>query len=429
MSVINFMINNILTQAVITIALIAMLGLILQKKSTGQVISGTLKTLLGFQVLSAGSSVIVTSLTYFGKIFKIGFHTQGIVPSIEAINGQAMNDLGLGSDIALTFLAIFVFNIIFARLTKWKYIFLTGQAILWMATMTTVFGYFAGLRGIFLILIGGIVGGAFAIAMPAIAQPIIRKVTGSNDIALGHFCTIGYLFEAGIAKLFGEKGDKKKSIEDIELPKAFDFLQDTYLSVMVVMVPLFILTAVFAGSKAVDTGTQNYIMYAFMQAIQFVVGVYILLAGVRLLLAEIVPAFRGIAMKIVPDAVPALDCPVFFPYSPNAVILGFITTTIGTIVAMLLLPMFGLAMILPGMLTNFFAGGTAGIFGNAVGGRRGAIIGGIAHGFFITLLPALLVTAFNQLGFVNATATDVDTVVVALLYAWLLSPIFKAVGI
>ena len=43
MSVINFMINNILTQAAITIALIAMLGLILQKKSTGQVISGTLK--------------------------------------------------------------------------------------------------------------------------------------------------------------------------------------------------------------------------------------------------------------------------------------------------------------------------------------------------------------------------------------------------
>ncbi|WP_057490659.1 PTS sugar transporter subunit IIC [Streptococcus orisasini] len=429
MSIINFIINNILTQAAITIALIAMLGLILQKKSAGQVISGTLKTLLGFQVLSAGSSVIVTSLTYFGKIFKTGFHTQGIVPSIEAINGQAMNDLGLGSDIALTFLAIFVFNIIFARITKWKYIFLTGQAILWMATMTTVFGYFAGLRGFLLIIIGGIVGGAFAVAMPAIAQPIIRKVTGSNDIALGHFCTIGYLFEAGVAKIFGEKGDKKKSIEDIELPKAFDFLQDTYLSVMVVMVPLFIITAIFAGPKAVDTGTQNYIMFAFMQAIQFVVGVYILLAGVRLLLAEIVPAFRGIAMKLVPDAIPALDCPVLFPYSPNAVILGFITTTIGTIVAMLILPMLGLAMILPGMLTNFFAGGTAGIFGNAVGGRRGAIIGGIAHGFFITLLPALLVTAFNQLGFVNATATDVDTVVVALLYAWLFSPIFKAIGI
>lgn len=426
MGVVNFIIQNILTQASITIALIAMLGLILQKKSVGQVISGTLKTLLGFQVLSAGSSIIVGSLTYFGEIFTAGFNMQGIIPSIEAINGQAMNELGLGRDIALTFLAIFVFNIIIARFTKWKYIFLTGQAILWMATMTTVFGYFSGLRGIVLILVGGFVGAVFAVAMPAIAQPIIRKITGSNDIALGHFCTIGYMFEAGVAYIFGEKGENKKSIEDINLPKSFEFLQDTYLSVMVVMVPLYIITAAFAGAGVVDTGSQHYLMYAFLQAIQFVVGVYVLLSGVRLLLGEIVPAFRGIAMKLVPNAVPALDCPVFFPYSPNAVILGFITTTIGTIIAMFVLPMFGLAMILPGMLTNFFAGGTAGIFGNAVGGRRGAIIGGIAHGFFITLLPALLVTIFNQMGFVNATATDVDTVTVALLYAWILSPILKA---
>ncbi|MDU1982923.1 MAG: PTS transporter subunit IIC, partial [Enterococcus casseliflavus] len=94
-------------------------------------------------------------------------------------------------------------------------------------------------------------------------------------------------------------------------------------------------------------------------------------------------------------------------------------------IAMFVLPVFGLAMILPGMLTNFFAGGTAGIFGNAVGGRRGAIIGGIFHGFFITLLPALLVTIFNEMGFVNATATDVDTVTAALLYAWIISPLLK----
>lgn len=427
MSVINFIIDNILTQASITIALIAMLGLILQKKSVGQVISGSLKTLLGFQVLSAGSSIIVGSLTYFGEIFTEGFHMQSIIPSIEAINGQAMNELGLGRDIALTFLAIFIFNILIARFTKWKYIFLTGQAILWMATMTTVFGFFVGLRGLPLIIIGGFVGGVFAVAMPAIAQPIIRKITGSNDIALGHFCTIGYLFEAGVAWLTGERGENKKSIEDMKLPKGFEFLQDTYLSVMVVMVPLYIITALFAGQEFASTlsGDQHYVMFAFMQSIQFVVGVYVLLSGVRLLLGEIVPAFRGIAMKLVPDAIPALDCPVFFSYSPNAVILGFITTTIGTVIAMFTLPKFGLAMILPGMLTNFFAGGTAGIFGNAVGGRRGAIIGGIAHGFFITLLPALLVTIFNGMGFVNATATDVDTVAVALLYAWVFGPILK----
>ncbi|GMQ72847.1 PTS sugar transporter subunit IIC [Tetragenococcus halophilus] len=425
MTIVNFIIENILTEASITIALIAMLGLILQKKSVGAVISGTFKTLLGFQVLNAGSGIITGSLTYFGEIFTEGFNMQGIVPSIEAINGQAMNELGLGREIAFTFLAIFVFNILIARFTPWKYIFLTGQAILWMATMTTIFGFFVGLRGIVLILVGGFIGGIFAVAMPAIAQPIIRKVTDSDELALGHFCTIGYIFEAGVAKLFGEKGEKKKSIEDINLPSSFEFLQDTYLSVMVVMVPLYVVTAIFAGPDVVDTGGQNYMMYSFIQAIQFVVGIYVLLAGVRLLLGEIVPAFRGIAMKLVPDAVPALDAPVFFPYSPNAVILGFITTTIGTVIAMFVLPIFGLAMILPGMLTNFFAGGTAGIFGNAVGGRRGAIIGGILHGFFITLLPALLVTILTGMGFINATATDVDTIAAALLYAWILGPILR----
>lgn len=428
MGVVNFIIQNILTQASITVALIAMLGLILQKKSVGQIISGSLKTLLGFMVLSAGSSIIVGSLTYFGKIFTEGFHMQGIIPSIEAINGQAMNELGLGRDIALTFLAIFVFNILIARFTKWKYIFLTGQAILWMSTMTTVFGYFAGLRGAALILVGGFIGGIFAVAMPAIAQPFVRKITGMDEIALGHFCTVGYVLEAGVAKLFGEKGEKKKSVEDLKLPAQFEFLQDTYLSLMVVMVPLYIITAAFAGPEFGSTlsGNTNYIMFAFIQSIQFVVGVYVLLAGVRLLLGEIVPAFRGIAMRLVPNAVPALDCPVLFPYSPNAVIVGFITTTIGSIMAMFVLPVFGWAMILPGILTNFFAGGTAGIFGNLTGGRRGAIIGGIVHGFFITLLPALLVTIFNNMGFVNATATDVDTVTAALLYAWIIGPILKA---
>lgn len=111
MAFINFIIDNILTQASITIALIAFFGLLLQRKAFGEVLSGSFKTMLGFLVLSAGSSIIVGSLVYFGEIFSEGFGMQGIVQSIEAINGQAMKDLGLGNQIALTFLAIFIFNI------------------------------------------------------------------------------------------------------------------------------------------------------------------------------------------------------------------------------------------------------------------------------------------------------------------------------
>ena len=337
----------------------------------------------------------------------------------------------------------FIINILIARFSKWKYVFLTGQALLWMATMTVIGGHFAGLKGFPLILMGSIVGGIFAVAMPALAQPIVRKITGNDAIALGHFCTIGYLVEAGVAWLVRDRKvdqhvtnikERTDSWEHVKLPKSMSFLQDNSLSIMVVMIPLYIITAAFAGpywsAKAAGgaAGSVNYIIYAFLQAIEFTVGVYVMLSGVRLMLGEIVPAFRGIAMKVVPNSIPALDCPVLFPYSPNAVIIGFITTTIGTVIGMFLSPLVGLAVILPGMTTNFFAGGTAGIFGNAVGGKRGAIIGGIIHGLFITLLPALLVGTLSAVGFVNATATDVDTITAALLYLWVIAPAFHAFG-
>lgn len=135
-----------------------------------------------------------------------------------------------------------------------------------------------------------------------------------------------------------------------------------------------------------------------------------------MLLAEIVPAFQGISMKLVPNSVPALDCPVLFPYAPNAVIFGFVFTTIGSIIGMFLTPVFGLPMVLPGVLSNFFAGGTAGIFANQVGGRRGAMIGCIAHGIFITFLPAMLSPMLADIGFINTTCTDVDTVVTGFLF-------------
>ena len=121
MEVLDFIIQNILTQAAVIIGLIALLGLLLQKKPLNDIISGTLKTMLGFLVLSAGSSVMQGSLAYFGDMFNNAFGFTGmsaVVASIEGINGQAMNELGLGSEIALCLAGIFIVNIILARFTK-----------------------------------------------------------------------------------------------------------------------------------------------------------------------------------------------------------------------------------------------------------------------------------------------------------------------
>lgn len=198
-----------------------------------------------------------------------------------------------------------------------------------MATIGTVIGYKSGLTGATLILTGGIFGGIMAVLMPALAQPIVRKITNSDDVALGHFCTIGYLVQAAVARLVGKNS---KSTEDLTLPDNFKFLQDTYLSMAVVMVPMYLIPAVAAGPAYIAQYANgvNYLMYSFMQSMQFVAGVFVLYSGVRLLLNELVPAFRGIAMRLVPNAKPALDCPVLFPYAPNAVIVGFLATTVGS---------------------------------------------------------------------------------------------------
>lgn len=265
------------------------------------------------------------------------------------------------------------------------------------------------------------------------AQPFVRKITGSDDIALGHFCTLGYILSAFVSKV---TGDPSKSTEDTKISTKLSFLQDTYLAVGSVMIPLYILMAILAGPEVVAeaSGGKNYIVFAIMQGITFCVGLFILLTGVRLLIAELVPAFAGIAKKIVPGARPALDCPVLFTYAPNAIVYGFIFTTVGTIIGMFLWPLFGLPMVIPGIMSNFFAGGTAAIFANATGGRRGTIIASIVHGLFISLLPALVAPYLGQIvveglpSLAAYTMTDVDCVSMGLFYSWLLKPVLGLFG-
>ncbi|EGI5715311.1 PTS ascorbate transporter subunit IIC, partial [Salmonella enterica subsp. enterica serovar Durham] len=163
------------------------------------------------------------------------------------------------------------------------------------------------------------------------------------------------------------------------------------------------------------SGGQNYLVYAIIMAITFAAGVFIILQGVRLILAEIVPAFTGFSEKLVPNARPALDCPVVYPYAPNAVLIGFLFSFLGGLVGLFLLGQMKLVLILPGVVPHFFTGATAGVFGNATGGRRGAMIGAFANGLLITFLPVLLLPVLGAIGFANTTFSDADFGVIGIL--------------
>lgn len=416
---IDLLMNDILGTPAILVGLFALIGLLLQRKSIEATVSGTLKTIMGFLILGAGATVLIGALDFFGQMFEAAFNIRGVIPNNEAIVAVAQQTFG--AETAMIMLFGMVFNIIFARITPFKYIFLTGHHTMFMACMIAVILITGGMSGFSLVIVGSIILGALMVLFPALLQPYMREVTGSDDVAIGHFGSVGYFISGTVGKYFGNKA---KTTEDIKVPKSLGFLRDTSVAVSLTMTILFLIVSFFAGQSYIETelsGGTNFIIFSLIQAITFAAGVYIVLAGVRMLLGEIIPAFKGIADKIVPNAKPALDCPIVFPYAPNAVIIGFLFSFLAGLVSMMLLPIFSLAMIVPGLVPHFFTGAAAGVFGNAMGGRRGAILGAIANGILISFLPALLLPVLGTLGFEGTTFGDSDFGVVGILLGWIVS--------
>ncbi|NUF50619.1 PTS ascorbate transporter subunit IIC [Gilliamella sp. ESL0250] len=397
---------DILKVPAILVGLIAMVGLIAQHKSFADTVKGTVKTILGFLVLSGGASVLISAITPLGIMFEQAFKLQGIIPNNEAIVSMALNEFGAAT--ALIMALGMIANIVVARFTRLKFIFLTGHHTFYMACMISIILTVAGFQGWQLVFTGSLVLGLIMAFFPALAQPHMRKITGNDDVAFGHFGTLGYVLAGWLGQAVGKNS---RSTEEMNLPKNLSFLRDSSISISLTMMIIYLILAISAGASYVETNLSkgdNYLVYAIIEAITFAAGVFIILQGVRLILAEIVPAFTGFSEKLVPNAKPALDCPVVFPYAPNAVLIGFLFSFLGGLVGLFVLGQLDLVLILPGVVPHFFCGATAGVFGNATGGRCGAILGAFANGLLVTFLPVMLLPVLGSLGFANTTFSDVD---------------------
>ncbi|OKP67695.1 PTS ascorbate transporter subunit IIC [Paenibacillus sp. P3E] len=409
----NLIMKDILGTPSILVGLFALIGLLLQRKSAANIVSGTLKTVMGFVIIGAGATVLIGSLDIFSQMFNYAFKVTGVIPNNEAIVAAAQSSFGTSTALIMVFGMIV--NILLARFTPLKYIFLTGHHTLFMACLIAVTLSVGGLKGFALILIGAILLGLCMVIFPAMLQPFVRQITGSDDFAIGHFGTIGYFISAKIGKWFG---NKEKTTEQIKVPQSLGFLRDTSVAVSLTMAIFFVVVALFAGPGYIESelsGGSNFIVFSLMQAITFAAGVYIILAGVRMLIAEIVPAFKGIAEKIAPNTKPALDCPTVFPFAPNAVIIGFLSSFVAGLLSMFILPAVGLSVIIPGLVPHFFTGAAAGVFGNSTGGRRGAVLGSFANGLIISFLPAILLVFLGDVGFSGTTFGDSDFGIVGVI--------------
>lgn len=288
----------------------------------------------------------------------------------------------------------FLVNLVFARFTRFKYIYLTGHISLFFNMLICVLiEVQLGITELWqVVLLSGIICGIYQPLTIGLCQKYTDKVTHNAGIGLAHSSN----FQAWLGGFLGEKfGNAERSTEELKLPKWALMFRDAALATGVTMFVVFLIVAFIAPKEYMltQTGEQGRFMWAVMNGLEFGAGITVLLSGVRMLIAEIVPAFKGFAEKVVPDAIPGLDCPIVMPYAPTAWLLGFtISLSIGIIITLFSAGPLGVKYVLiAGVIPHFLAPGPAAVYGNATGGLKGAIIAAIASSIVMSFAIQMLI--------------------------------------
>jgi len=194
---------SLLSNPAILLGIVAFIGLLAQKRSGTEIITGSTKTALGFLIFGIGAGTMTGALQKFNTMFQSGFHISGVIASPEAATAMAQSTYGFVTSSIL--ILGFIMNLVFARITRFKNVFFTGGHSLFFACVLGLIlkshGYSDGTS----ILAGGVLLGFFSAALPQLCQPFMRKMTGNDDQAIGHFNMIGYALSGYIGKLFFSK--------------------------------------------------------------------------------------------------------------------------------------------------------------------------------------------------------------------------------
>lgn len=407
--------------------LIALIGLLLQKKSATDVVSGTVKTVIGFMVFNIGSNAMSSVIVTFTELFNTAFGIEGVTTQVELATALALDTYG--TEVALVMVLGFVVNLMVAKFTRFKAIFLTGQHFLYFACVIALIFIANDMPILVTVVAGGLLLGFCGAALPSFCQPFMNEITGADNLSMGHFNCVGYAFSGYVGKLIGAMGGNKEKSDssNVNMPKFFELFRDFVFSVALFMVVLFYVAVIAcAATGHMDfvlekCGNDIWFIYPFLQGLQFAAGMSVLIYGVRQFIAEITAAFVAISEKYIPNSKPAVDCPAIFPFAPTAVLIGFVGAFAGGLAAMALMVAFDSSVIMiPAAGICFFSGGTCGIFGNVHGGWKGAFIGSFIVGMALTGLPLIMYPAFAQLGIAGASFPNVDYNIVGAILNWIL---------
>lgn len=396
MNIWSYFATNILQQPAFMIGLIVMLGYILLKKPWYDVLAGVIKAIVGYLILTVGSSGLVSNFRPVLVGLKDRFNIDAMV--IDPYFGQnavtagveEMFGKGFGNAMILLLIA-FIVNILlvrFSKYTKLRALFTTGHVQVQQASTAYWLILFAcpflGKTDIGLIIVMALVLGAYwAVGSDLTIEPC-QELTDGAGFCLAHQQMFGIAINTWLAeKLFGKKknGKEVKKIDDLELPGFMSIFNENMVCTSILMLIFFgAILCVLGKDYLVEQGFlaegASMLFYVIQTCLYFAVYLAILQLGVRTFVTELTASFQGIADKLLPGSIPGVDCAVIYGFgAANAVPLGFLAGFCGQILAIIaLIVLKSPVLVICGFVPVFFDNATIAIFANEKGGIKAALI-------------------------------------------------------
>lgn len=408
---------DILMKTDVVLVFVITIGILMQKKEINNLLVSIVKAIMGYNIIVFGSNLAISTLGVLSLTIRRSLHVFDIIPSNETM--ISIVGYSYGKNALFIMIIAMVINIIIAKLTPLKYIFINGYYILYMSGMLALL--INDKPTYSLIILSGIYLGFFMSFLPFITAPFIKKITGREDIGLAHFGSVACLIGGMTSLIFKNSKEEKKE------KKKSSFMRDSSVLMAISMFFIYLLAIINIenGFLYDFTGETNKLYIAFKYSINFTVAFYLIILGVRMMTDEILFAFKGIGEKIIKDAKPAMDSAVFFTYNPEIVMLGFVTSLVGGIVTLMVQIKIKSPVVVPPVTTHLFSGGLAGIFGYVVGKRKGAFLSAFVHGIIITVIPIFLLPLLRpHIGLMRTCYADSDFGILAIIFTFLRKLLF-----
>lgn len=394
MTIWTYFATNVLQQPAFMIGLIVMIGYILLGKTWYDVLAGVIKAIVGYLILTVGSSGLVSNFRPVLVGLKDRFNMDAMV--IDPYFGQnAVTDgvekvfgKGFGNAMILLLIA-FLVNILlvrFSKYTKLRALFTTGHVQVqqsatayWLILFACPFLADSNIK--LIIVMAVILGCYWAVGSNLTIKPC-QELTDGAGFCLAHQQSFGVALNTWLAdKLFNKKGKKAKKIDDIELPGFMSIFNENMVCTSILMLIFFgailcILGRDYLTEQGFLAEGASMVFYVIQTCLYFSVYLAILQLGVRTFVTELTASFQGIADKLLPGSVPGVDCAVIFGFgSANAVPLGFLAGFAGQILAIAALIVFkSPVLVICGFVPVFFDNSTIAVFANEKGGIKAALI-------------------------------------------------------